>query len=79
MIRTIAGLCIAGFVFKRACPDTYRKSVQALSDVVDSASDITTAMRGQVKAYAAEAAKDATARLNKVNPKAIEELRKLLG
>ena len=79
MIRTIVGLAVAGFVMKRACPDTYNKAVQAMSDIVDTASDITTAARGQAKAYCAEAAADATARLQQVNPQAIEELRKLLG
>lgn len=79
MIRTIVGLAVAGFIAKRACPDAYNKAVQAMSDIVDTASDITTAARGQAKAYCAEAAADATARLQQVNPQAIEELRKLLG
>lgn len=79
MIRTIVGLAVAGFVMKRACPDAYNKAVQAASDLIDTASDVTTAIRGQCKAYSCEAAQDAATRLQQVNPKAIEDLRKLLG
>lgn len=79
MLKTIAAIAVGGFIMKRACPDTYNKAIQAMSDIVDTASDITTAARGQAKAYCAEAAADATARLQQVNPQAIEELRKLLG
>ena len=79
MFKTIAGLALGAFVMKRACPDTYNKAVQAMSDIIDTASDVTTAVRGQCKAYAAEAAQDAATRLQQVNPKAIEDLRKLLG
>lgn len=78
MFKTIVGLAVAGFVFKRSCPDAYKKSVQALSDVVDSVSDITTATRGQIKAYASEAAKDAQQRLSKADPEAIKKLRDML-
>ena len=79
MFKTIITLGVCGFVFKRACPRAYEQTVTALTDIVDSASDVTTALRGQVKAYTAEACKDASERLSKVDPKAIEELRKLLG
>lgn len=79
MIRTIVGLAVAGFIAKRACPRAYEQAVQAATDIIDSAADITTALRGQVKAYTSEAAQDATQRLQAVNPQAIEELRKLLG
>lgn len=78
MIRTIVGLAVAGFVMKRACPRAYEQAVQAATDIIDSAADITTALRGQVKAYTSEAAADATQRLQAVNPAAIEELRALL-
>ena len=79
MIRTIVGLAVAGFVMKRACPRAYGQAVQAATDIIDSAADITTALRGQVKAYTSEAAQDASQRLKAVDPKAVEELRKLLG
>lgn len=78
MIRTIVGLAVAGFVMKRACPRAYEQAVQAATDIIDSAADLTTAVRGQVKAYTSEAAADATQRLHAVNPAAIEELRALL-
>ena len=79
MLRTIVTLGVCGFVFKRACPRAYDQTVQALTDIVDSASDVTTALRGQVKAYTAEAAQDAAKRLEAVDPAAVEKLRKLLG
>lgn len=78
MLRTIATLAVAGFVFKRACPRAYEQTVTALTDVVDSVSDVTTAVRGQVKAYTAEACADATQRLSAVDPTAIEKLRAML-
>ena len=78
MIRTIVGLAVAGFVMKRACPRAYEQAVQAATDIIDSAADITTALRGQVKAYTSEAAQDASQRLQAVNPQAIAELRALL-
>lgn len=78
MIRTIVGLAVAGFVMKRACPRAYEQAVQAATDIIDSAADITTALRGQVKAYTSEAAQDASQRLQAVNPQAIAELRTLL-
>jgi hypothetical protein len=78
MFKTIIGLAVAGFVAKRACPRAYEQAVQAATDIIDSAADLTTAVRGQVKAYTSEAAADATQRLQAVNPAAIEELRALL-
>ena len=78
MFKTIIGLAVAGFVAKRACPRAYEQAVQAATDIIDSAADLTTAIRGQVKAYTSEAAADATQRLHAVNPAAIEELRALL-
>ena len=78
MFKTIIGLAVAGFVAKRACPRAYEQAVQAATDIIDSAADLTTAVRGQVKAYTSEAAADATQRLQAVNPQAIAELRALL-
>ena len=78
MFRTIVTLGVCGFIFKRACPKAYEQTVTALSDVVDSVSDVTTAVRGQVKAYTAEACADATQRLSAVDPTAIEKLRAML-
>jgi len=78
MLKTIAAIALGGFVLKRTAPDTYRKVVQAADDLVNVTSDIMTAARGQVSAYTAEAAADATQRLHQVNPAAIEELRALL-
>lgn len=78
MIRTIVGLAVAGFVMKRACPRAYEQAVQAATDIIDSAADITTALRGQVKAYTSEAAQDASQRLQAVDPAAIANLRAML-
>ena len=79
MFKTVITLVTVGFVYKRTCPETYAKTVQALSDVVDITSDVVTTARGQIAAYTAEAAADASQRLQAVDPKAVEELRKLLG
>lgn len=79
MIRTIAGLALGAFIVKRVSPSTYEKAVNVLNDAIDMASDITTAAAGQIKAYSCEAAADAKKRLEAVDPKAVEELRKLLG
>lgn len=78
MFKTIAGLAIGAFILKRTSPETYAKAVTAINDVIDSASDITTAVRGQVKSYTAEACKDAAQRLQAVDPQTIENLRALL-
>lgn len=78
MLRTIVTLGVCGFIFKRACPRAYEQTVQAATDILDSAADVTTALRGQVKAYASEAALDASQRLSAVDPKAIATLRAML-
>lgn len=78
MIRTIAGLALGAFIVKRVSPSTYEKAVTVLNDAIDMASDITTAAAGQVKAYSCEAAKDATERLQAVDPEAVRNLRALL-
>lgn len=79
MIRTIAGLAVGMFILKRTSPKTYAQVLQAADDIVSTASNITTTMRGQAEAYCAEAAADASQRLQQVDPHAVEELRKLLG
>lgn len=78
MFKTIVAVAAGAFILKRTSPDTYTKAVTAINDVIDSASDVTTAIRGQVKSYAAEACKDATQRLQAVDPAAIETLRAML-
>lgn len=79
MFKTIAAIAVSAFIVKRASPETYDKAIRAISDIVDTTSDVVTAARGQAKAYCAEACADATKRLQSVDPQAIEELRKLLG
>ena len=78
MLKTIAALAIGGFVLKRTSPKTYAQVVTALDDTVTIMSDVTTAARGQIAAYTAEAAADATQRLRQVNPDAVAELRAML-
>ena len=79
MIRTIAGLALGAFIVKRVSPSTYEKAVNVLNDAIDMASDITTAAAGQVKAYSCEAAADASARLQAVDPQAVQKLRALMN
>ena len=78
MIRTIAALAIGGFLLKRTSPKTYAQVIQAADDLVSTTSNITTALRGQAEAYCAEAAKDASERLSKVDPEAVQKLRAML-
>ena len=78
MFKTVCGLALGAFVLKRTAPRTYNQLVQAADDIVTATSDITTALRGQCAAYTAEAAADASQRLQAVNPNAIAELRAML-
>ena len=78
MLRTIAALAVGGFILKRTSPKTYNQVIQAADDLVSTTSNITTALRGQAEAYCAEAAKDASERLSKVDPDAVAKLRAML-
>ena len=78
MLKTIAAIAVSAFIVKRTSPETYDKAVRALNDIIDTASDVTTAARGQAKAYCAEACKDASERLQSIDPQAIETLRAML-
>ena len=78
MFKTIIGIAVAGFVLKRTSPKTYSQVVTALDDAVTIVSDVTTAARGQVSAYTAEACKDAAERLKAVDPNAVASLRTML-
>ena len=78
MLRTIAAIAVGGFILKRTSPKTYNQVIQAADDLVSTTSNITTALRGQAEAYCAEAAKDASERLSKVDPDAVAKLRAML-
>lgn len=78
MFKTVLGVALGAFVLKRTAPEVYGKTVQAASDLIDMTSDICTAARGQVASYTAEAAADATQRLQAVDPQAVQKLRALL-
>ena len=78
MIRTVIGLGLGALILKKVSPDTYNKTVNILSDSIDTVSDITTAVRGETKAISCEIAKDANEKLAVVDPKAVESLRALL-
>lgn len=78
MIRTMIGLGIGALVLKKVSPSTYEKTVNILSDSIDTVSDVTTSIRGQAKAITCEIAKDASEKLALVDPKAVESLRAML-
>ena len=78
MIRTMIGLGIGALVLKKVSPSTYAKTVNILSDSIDTISDATTAIRGEAKAISCEIAKDASEKLSVVDPKAVENLRAML-
>ena len=78
MLKTIAAIAVSAFIVKRTSPETYDKAIRAVSDVIDTTSDIVTAARGQAKSYCAEACADAAKRLQAVDPQAIETLRAML-
>lgn len=78
MFKTVCGLALGAFVLKRTAPKTYNQLVQAADDLCSTASNVTTALRGQAEAYCAEAAKDASERLSKVDPDAVQKLRAML-
>lgn len=78
MIRTMIGLGIGALVLKKVSPSTYAKTVNILSDSIDTVSDVTTAIRGEAKAISCEIAKDASEKLSAVDPKAVESLRAML-
>ena len=78
MIRTVIGLGLGALILKKVSPSTYNKTVNILSDSIDTISDATTAIRGEAKAISCEVAKDASEKLTQVDPKAVESLRALL-
>ena len=78
MIRTVIGLGLGALILKKVSPSTYEKTVNILSDSIDTVSDVTTAIRGEAKAISCEMAKDASEKLTQVDPKAVESLRALL-
>ena len=78
MIRTMIGLGIGALVLKKVSPSTYAKTVNILSDSIDTVSDVTTAIRGEVKAFTSEIAEDAAQKLTAVQPDAIAKLRAML-
>ena len=78
MIRTVIGLGLGALILKKVSPSTYNKTVNILSDSIDTISDATTAIRGEAKAISCEMAKDASEKLTQVDPKAVESLRALL-
>ena len=78
MIRTVIGIGLGALILKKVAPSTYEKTVNILSDSIDTVSDVTTAIRGEAKAISCEIAKDANEKLAAVDPKAVESLRALL-
>ena len=78
MLKTLVAVAAGAFIVKRAAPDAYDKAIRVAGDIIDTTSDVMTAVRGQAKAYCAEAAADATKRLQDVDPAAIEKLRAML-
>lgn len=78
MIRTMIGLGIGALVLKKVSPSTYAKTVNILSDSIDTVSDVTTAIRGEAKAFTSEIAEDAAQKLTAVQPDAIQKLRAML-
>ena len=78
MIRTMIGLGIGALILKKVSPDTYNKTVNILSDSIDTVSDITTSIRGEAKAFTSEIAEDAAQKLTAVQPDAIQKLRTML-
>lgn len=77
MIRTVIGIGLGALILKKVSPSTYTKTVNILSDSIDTVSDATTSLRGQAKALSCEIAKDASEKLAVVDPKAVENLRAL--
>jgi len=78
MIRTVIGLGLGALILKKVSPSTYNKTVNILSDSIDTVSDVTTSLRGEAKAISCEIAKDASEKLAVVDPKAVESLRAML-